>query len=754
MNDHYYKRVRIGAWIMLLAIVPAIVVIALRFRMDNRHEKLLNQSDEAAKLHHAFRESFGQDEFIVVALSGADLFDWDNLDYMLVALEELEAVEDVVRVSGIPAVYRDTFGAEDAEALEEEMTTTPFYQGLFLSDDFSVAGIMIEIAASRAGGERTELIEGIEAAVAPLRDHGFRVDIVGQPVFNVAINRASMKETKETFPIAAGLALIALLLLFRSIRAAAVVLLCGLTTLLFTIAFIFAIGWELNLITASLPMVLWVLAIANGIHIVSRFQRNLNTITEPTEAIHTTIEELGLSCTLSSVTTAMGFGSLLIADLIPIQQMGIEMAVGVLISLAVNLILGSYLVVLFKVPGAVGAGEHLGHFLEKRVRFTMTHPWPVVGVFVAFAAFGIWSVPRIDTQADSLEFLPDKHPVTESFRFVADHLTGMSSLEIVAHAPGGWTNPEYWPAFEHIRETLESEEMVRRVYSPLEFLKKINQWDHDIDPEFYTLPESREAAEALLDKMEDEDREGLDRFIAEDGELIRFSVLVSTKTPKEMERYITMSRELAADLPAPLSGHVTGIATRMQSLSVGLPDTQMKSYAASFVLIFMTLLIALRSFRLLVLAVLPNVMPLLVVFASMALLEIPLNTATVMVASISLGIAVDDTVHFLVGYRRHRHRGEAPLLAAGLTIRHIGPSITMTTIAACVGFCALIPSSFAPISNLGALAALAIFAALICDLFLLPAEIAILSGKRLSAGEDGEGEIRPSPPETRPDNTE
>jgi len=126
-------------------------------------------------------------------------------------------------------------------------------------------------------------------------------------------------------------------------------------------------------------------------------------------------------------------------------------------------------------------------------------------------------------------------------------------------------------------------------------------------------------------------------------------------------------------------------------------------------------------------------MPLLIVFACMAMTGIPLNAATVMVASISLGIAVDNTVHFLVGYRKHLQRGEPPLLAASLTIRHLGPSLTMTTVAACVGFFALVPSAFSPISNLGFLSGTAIAAALLCDLYLLPAQIAILSGRRMTS---------------------
>ena len=100
MTDSYYRKTRIAAYVVLALIIPA-VYLALQVHVDNRHERLLNQSDEAARLHHAFKDAFGHDEFIVVAMSGAPIFDVDNLDVMVEVLEVLEETPNIARVSGL-----------------------------------------------------------------------------------------------------------------------------------------------------------------------------------------------------------------------------------------------------------------------------------------------------------------------------------------------------------------------------------------------------------------------------------------------------------------------------------------------------------------------------------------------------------------------------------------------------------------------------------------------------------------------------
>ena len=379
----------------------------LQLRIDNRHDRLISSTNQEARDYYAFLETFGSDEFIIVALSEKPLFDVDALDAMLEALERLEAIPEVFHVTGLPTIFRDRFGAEDPEELEAEVTSTVFYQGLILSPDQTVTGLLIEPVVLETSQARKDLVAGVRDAIGPLVAHGFKVDLVGGPVFSTTINRLSMRESLRAFPIAAVASLIVLLLLVRSVKALIVVIACGVVTLLLTLGLVGATGRPLNLITTSLPLVLWVLAIANCIHVVTRYQRHVCEGLDPAAAIGLTLEELRFSCSLSAITTAFGFFSLMVANVVPIRELGIYVGVGMLISLAVNLILAPYLLVALRVPGSRRNLADHSRLLDPLANGIIRHPRPILLAFLVLVVLGGYSMTQIESEPNSLKFLPE-----------------------------------------------------------------------------------------------------------------------------------------------------------------------------------------------------------------------------------------------------------------------------------------------------------------------------------------------------------
>jgi predicted RND superfamily exporter protein len=547
----FFKRLKPIAILMLLLTLPAAYLVS-QLTVDNRQEKLVNQSGQAAQLYQQFKADFGHDEFVIMALSGRDIFDEDVLDDTLALVEALESIEQIASVNGVPVIYRDLFGEEDAEALREEMTSTPFYRNLLISDDESVAGLMLQLNELNSVTERGALVQGIEQVAGIARDQGFRVDLVGQPIFSVAINRITSQETGRTFPIAGIAALVILLVLLRSVPAALAVLICGGLSLLYTMAMVSLVGWEMNLITTSLPLVLFVLAIANGIHIASRFQRTLHQVPEPVEAMNATLLELRRSCVLSSITTAFGFLSLMVADLDAIFQMGIYMSLGILFSLLTNFTIGAWLLILFRVKPAHGGGERLGNMLQHRVAFAMHYPKTVIATFGLLAAVGIAGVFNISSSGDGLQFLPKNHQLTESHAFVSDRLTGLSAVEVVIDTPQGWLDDTYWPVLEQLTADIVSIEHVKRVYSPLSVLKKMNQWHNGGDTGFYRLPPSTEAAQEILGLLDSTNSQQLSAYATADGKRIRISVLANLRGDAATSQLIESIEQYTGALPTPL----------------------------------------------------------------------------------------------------------------------------------------------------------------------------------------------------------
>ena len=702
-----------------LALISAI--FALSLRMDNRFEKMLNSSDEEARVYQGFLDTFGNDEFVIIGVSGKPIFEETALDAMVESLELLETAPFVEMVTGIPTVYRDRFGSEDPEALVDEILSTPFYRGLFINDTEDIAGLLVNVAELNQAGDRELLVESLEAAVAPLEEYGFRVDMVGGPIFNVRLNGISMKESLRIFPIAAVLSFIVLFGFLRSFRAISTVVLCGALSLLYTISLVAMADRSLNVVTSMLPIILWVLAIANCIHLVCRYQYYRVTISDAREALNAALRDVRRACVLSAVTTAFGFVSLTLADIGPIQELGFLMSAGLLISLAVNLLLGPNLLLLLNVPAPRGKEKHSDHWFHAIGVGAFRFRSIIIFVCAGIAFGGIYCAGNVKTERDSLSFMPDDSETVESYRYVLGNLTGSGTLEIAIQTPGGWLTEDYWEPISKLKTRLAESSLVPRVMSPYDFLRKIRQWDEDLEPESYRLPDSKEHAEELLAILEPEDKTELRRLVTEDGETMRVTIIINSTDSNDLRKVANIAMEEIPKLPEPLEAYTTGMGLRMEKMQDKLVSTQIKTFSLAFVLVFICISVGLKSVRLMAVAVFPNMVPILTVFMSMYLLDIPLDAATVMVASIALGIAVDDTVHLLTAIYHERIKGCDIQTAVVSGVVKIGASISITTVAAAIGFFTLSLSEFIPVAYFGLLSGIAMVMALIADFLLVPA---------------------------------
>ena len=726
-RDSTYLPSKYGAF-LIIALCVVSVYFSLQVEFDTRFDRMLENSGPAARNYEHFLAQFGSDESIIVALSGKPLFALESLDAMVASLELLEVAPYVSHVSGLPSVFRDRFGGEDPEALEEEMTSTPFFHGLFLSRDASIAGLLVQTETLDTAESRSEMLAGIQEALTPVKDFGFRTDLVGSPVFNVSLNRLSKSEGFRSFPIAILFSVIVLFVLLRSARAVTVVGGCGVATILLTLGAISLSGRPLNVVTSSHPPILWVLSLANCIHIVCRYQYYRLGVSSAVEAIEKALEETRFPCILSAVTTTCGFVSLMVADIGPVREFGMVMGGGMMISLLVNIILGPNLILWLNVPASRYApssdptADEVSHSVFWKLSgFVIGMRKPIVAVFVVIIGLGLYSIPYVQSESNPLTFMPEESETVQSYKFVGENLTGLHSLELMIDTPGGWLDTSYWPTITALSEDFASYDTVSRVVTPLDFLKKMNQWDHDLGAEYYVLPASRDVAEDLLSLLDETDMKEIERLVGRDGNQIRMSIMVNSMASGAYSALYKHAEEALSQMPAPLAGIVTGRVARMHMMTKRLITTQVKSFGLAFVMVFLAILIGLRSFKITLVSVPPNVMPILSAFTVMALLDIPLNAATVMVTSVALGVAVDDTVHTLAGYHRNRQLGHNSRDAVRNTLVEVGPSITVTTITTSIGFFALMRSAFVPVMYFGMLSGIALIIALVADLFFVPA---------------------------------
>lgn len=708
------RRLALVVGLLSLAAVPLIG----RLEVDNRLERWFADTGEGARAYRAFQRDFGHDEFLLAVIDGGDFFDFATMDTLLDAAEHLEAIPGVTRVDGLPILFRDLFGAEDVEALEAEIRSTGFFDGLFLSADRSETVLWMPVAAPDDPQGRARIVAAAREALVPIRDAGRTVRLVGSPALITALDQVSRRQARQTLPIALIGSVLMLAWMLRSIRAMVAPVVSAAMTVGLTLGIAGLLGMTINMVTTALPPLLWVLALSNGVFIVRRYQV-FRRDRPAGPAMASSLAETTRPCVLAGVTTAVGFASLATAGMAPVREFGWLAAGGVMVSVGVNLVMIPVLTVGLRVPEIREQAEHQGG----RTRWSGRIPRPrwIVAIALIVMVAGALSLPFLKVESDPVDFLPHGHETTEAYRSFSGEVGGFYTLEVLLRVPASWFDPEVWPVIDGLKAKIESENIVTKVLSPVDVLRLVHHWDQGFKTGSFIPPETAEEAEALLNTVDPGVGTLIDRLISRDGRRIRLSSMI-----REMDegRFLDLAETVRRDLdelPEGWSGVVTGQVLELVDAQQTLISTQIRSLGLAFILVFACIAAGLRSGRLMLAAVIPNLVPILVTFGVMAVLRVSLNAATVMVASIALGIAVDNSVHLLEHVRRRWVEGLSVSEATSATLRAVGPAMVATTMSACAGFLALCLSDFAPIRSFGLLATVAVIAALAADRFVLPA---------------------------------
>ena len=414
------------------------------------------------------------------------------------------------------------------------------------------------------------------------------------------------------------------------------------------------------------------------------------------------LSDASMPCALASATTAMGFLSLLTATMEPVRELGVFAALGILLNFGVNFTVGPALLCWLKVPPRPEQANGMEHQLGKLSGFLGRHRFAATGLSAVLVLGGALGISTIRVESDPLTFLDEELKAVQDYELICSSLTGVYALELLIDNPEGWRSPESLGALEPIEHALHNLPGVAKVLGPGSGVE-----------------DERGLA-----------RESMSRFISSDGKTARLSVLINVMDSGRFSDILDVAEEALRDLPAPLRGGATGIVPRLVRAQLDLVSTQLLSFGLAFCIVFACILVGLRSFKLMLVSILPNMVPIGAAFSAMAIADVPLDAGTVMVASVALGIAVDDTVHLLAGFRRGLRGNGTPIEACRHALAHAGPAMIITTATACAGFFALARSAFVPIQWFGLLSGLAMVAALAADLLTVPALLMLLPWRR------------------------
>jgi len=754
-------------------VLPIVVGIAIgclyvvpQLQFNFSPQQFFDTDSDLGEYREQFAETFGrEDNLLAVAVIGGDVFEPQALGALRNATLDLREIETVKRAEsiatfGLPrsgdapgslsvepmllqSIARtDSGGPEPIEArlankLRDQTMNEPLARGRLIGGEGESAVILVWL--DDAIQQVSKLKAATEQVRTTLEDHplpdGYDYRIGGVPKLRAEIVDNLNREQLTFLPLTGLIFLLILYVLFR--RPSGVVLPVAVVVMAVaaTIAVMVWTDSGINIVNNVLPTVIFIIGVADSIHLLARQAEAYDREGDHLEAIREMVAETGFACLMTSGTTAVGFISLLNADTAILKNFGWQAAAGVMIA---------HLFTLFFLPAALAYMQPIERRSTRRdarsddlaplenavmvlARGVLDHPYTSIAGSVALCALFGWFASWVVIDTNLLEVFHKHHPSYRTTEIIEQRFGGFLPVEVSLKSDrdGRFRDPEVYESLHRFQRAAAEQEPVLSTQSITDFLQSARAALLGDPEERDAMPENRAQIEQLylLIAGSPDAETGPNQYVTRDFSHARVLLRVGDVGARRQ-------LELAESLNQKLHEHfgqfddieyrITGDAyVASAALDSFIRDLFYSLLVAAFV-IFVLMALMFRSVRIGLVSMIPNVTPLVIALGFMGLQGIDLNSTTVIIFAIGLGIAVDDTIHVLTRFREEMRDGDDVYEALLETYFGAGRAIIMTSVLLLIGLSVLMFSDFIPTRQFGILTSITIAAAIIGDLVLLP----------------------------------
>lgn len=567
--------------------------------------------------------------------------------------------------------------------------------------------------------------------------------ISGGVPFDSAFGEVSQNDAVTLIPIMLFVMLFVIAMALRSIGGMFATVLVIVASAVTALGITGWLGIIMTPASATAPTIILTLAVADSIHILTTMFHEMQNGKSKYEAI---IESLRINMQpvfITSVTTAIGFLSMNFSDAPPFHDLGNIVAMGVMAAFVYSVTLLPALMMILPVrPRRNDKGRT--HFMERFGDFVVNRKKPLFYGMTAIMIFLAMGLPRIELDDVFSKYFDERYQIRIDSDFVEENLSGWNILEysVGSGEENGIVKPEYLKNLEKLETWLKSQPEVWQVNSLVPVMKRLNRSMHGDDTAYYKIPHDRRLAAQYLLLYEMSLPFGLDlnSQINLDKSASRLTVnLGSLSSAQVREMAVRTDNWIEENLPPNMHAKATGESIMWAHISQRNIESMLGGISLALVLISGILVFALRSFKIGIISLIPNLAPAIMAFGLWGFVVGEVGLAVSVVAAMSLGIVVDDTVHFLSKYlRARREMSLSPGDAVRYSFRTVGVALLVTSATLAAGFMVLAVSGFKINSSMGILTAIAIVFALMADFLFLPPLLMKLDGDKGEAAGAGQ----------------
>jgi len=711
----------------------------------------------------AFEKKFGNDDSVIFVLSNeAGLFNREGIQTIVDLTKAAWQVPEIIRVDSLTN-FQWTHAEGDDIIVEELFPEDPHRTENFIRDrkkialkhevlpnyliskDGKMAMIFARVNPVLGGTPNYQsIVAGAKARLQPfkIKHPNYRFQLAGTGTLNDTFREVAEHDIKTLIPVLCALIFLFLMLFFRSLVGVLLPFVVIVAAVTSSLGFAGHIGIKFNNMLTLLPNTLTAICIADSIHLLVTFYHRLKQGFAPQEAAYRAFVKDLVPITLTSLSTTIGFFSLIPTELIPVKSLGLLAGMGTLFGLFYCIVLLGPLLSLssrFIKPTHTQLAEpkkdHPSDLSLQTITFIKNFKLPLICIFSSILVGFVYLATLNEVNSNPYDFFNNEVPLKKTNDFLIKNIGGSAGPELVIDSGKieGIKDPVFLEKLDTLRQWLENNPHISRTINIIDILKALNRSLHGDQQAYYKLPETSDAVaqQLFLYNMSLPSGMDLNNRISLDNRYTRVSILWDLQDSKSSLAYIDLIEKKAKKLG--LNATVTGKVPLYQRMVTYVVETFFFSISMALVMVTILLIFIFRSPRLGLLSMLPNVFPLAVGAGAMTLLNKPIDMGTALVTSVCIGIAVDDTIHFLTNFNNKIKEGHSVEHALALVLTYTGPALITTTVILVCGFGVFIFAEFMPNYNFGILTALVLSTAVIADLILLPAILLTLYKDKKSA---------------------
>jgi predicted RND superfamily exporter protein len=751
--------------------------------IDTSMESFLHEDDPTMLVYDQFRDQFGRDGDIIVGIAPPEVFDLGFLHRLAALHEDLE--ESVLQIQSVTSLInvRNTRGEGDelivedllgefpetsqgVEALRELVLSTPLYKNLLISADGRISALLIETdvytsvgvdedilggfddenragenteRAFLTGDENLRIVQAARSVVERHRSPDFRLYMTGMPVLteNLQVN---FGREAAVFPGVATLVIgLLLFAIFRRVTAVFLPLFVVALSLISTLGIMGMVGVPITLPMQILPTFLLAVGISYTIHLMVAFFRHFDATGATEESLAHALGHSGLPIVMTALTTITGLLSFAAAELAPVAAFGVFGPIGVAIALIYSLGLLPALIAVAPLRPNPTRSRNTKPGVSDRVLVAPgvlagRHPWKVIFLTALLVAISFAGASRVRFSQDVLRWLPSSNDLRLSTEFLDANFAGASKLVLLIDTKreDGLHDPEVLRRMDTLNRRMErytrDGTTVGKTLSLVDIVKEIHQALNENDPGFYAIPKDRRLVAQELLLFENSGSDDLEDFVDAEFRRASFAIRRPWVDPIENGAFIeSLESESRRIMGEEAEVQVTGMGALTARAMTAVLHSMTRSYLIAFLLITPIMVLMIGSLRAGLVSMVPNLMPVLVALGLMGALDIPIDTATLMVGSIALGLAVDDTIHFIHSFQRDYRKSGDAALAIRRTLETTGRALLFTSVVLSLGFFTFMLGELSSVFAFGLLAGTAIGVAFVADIVITPALLMLVS---------------------------